>query len=201
MSSTDRPDNETTSSAADQRLLNTYIYDYLVKQSCSATALAFKKEVDIPTISEEEARKRRASDDNPEGSLEKNLDASSQQKEAASRLNGTDDVDIASNSDTSSKNAPADVPIDLEGGFLVEWWTVFWDMFAARQGRPSSSNAASFIAHSQVFAFVEFALTIAALESRTTKWSFRDGSSKWWQRITTRWYSTISISSGPPSHA
>jgi hypothetical protein len=36
-------------------------------------------------------------------------------------------------------------PIDLNSGFLHEWWTVFWDFYNARASKPSSSEAMSFL--------------------------------------------------------
>lgn len=38
--------------------------------------------------------------------------------------------------------APA---IDAPGGFLFEWWSVFWDIFIARTNEKHSEAAASYI--------------------------------------------------------
>lgn len=35
--------------------------------------------------------------------------------------------------------------IDAPGGFLFEWWSVFWDIFIARTNEKHSEAAASFI--------------------------------------------------------
>ena len=35
--------------------------------------------------------------------------------------------------------------IDAPGGFLFEWWTVFWDIFIARTNEKHSEVAASYI--------------------------------------------------------
>jgi hypothetical protein len=35
--------------------------------------------------------------------------------------------------------------IDAPGGFLFEWWSVFWDIFIARTNEKHSDTAASYI--------------------------------------------------------
>lgn len=35
--------------------------------------------------------------------------------------------------------------IDAPGGFLFEWWSVFWDIFIARTNEKHSEAAASYI--------------------------------------------------------
>lgn len=35
--------------------------------------------------------------------------------------------------------------IDAPGGFLFEWWSVFWDIFIARTNEKHSEVAASYI--------------------------------------------------------
>ncbi|KAL9683631.1 hypothetical protein QQ045_015456 [Rhodiola kirilowii] len=37
------------------------------------------------------------------------------------------------------------VAIDAPGGFLSEWWSVFWDIFIARSNQKHSKTAASYI--------------------------------------------------------
>lgn len=134
----------------DQRLLNAYIYDYLVKQSLHETARALCSEADVPTITAEEAKRRADSGDGSEGTLSGAVASGLHRKGLDSSTNGNERARSKSPSDATSKLEPADVAINVEGGFLAEWWTIFWDMFAARQGRPSSNNAASFMAHNQV---------------------------------------------------
>ena len=136
----------------EQRLLNAYILDYLVKQSYADTAQVFAKEVDLPSLVSEDAsneKQSRASKNTLSSALE-TADLQRQSEEA--KANGLDQQlsEESPPSGASPDLGAIDVPIDIEGGFLAEWWTIFWDMFAARQGRPSSSNAANFIAHNQV---------------------------------------------------
>jgi hypothetical protein len=37
------------------------------------------------------------------------------------------------------------VAIDAPGGFLFEWWSVFWDIFIARTNEKHSDAAAAYI--------------------------------------------------------
>ncbi|KAF2583421.1 hypothetical protein F2Q68_00003712 [Brassica cretica] len=39
----------------------------------------------------------------------------------------------------------SDVAIDAPGGFLFEWWSVFWDIFIARTNEKHSEAAAAYI--------------------------------------------------------
>ncbi|XP_031267080.1 transcriptional corepressor LEUNIG_HOMOLOG isoform X1 [Pistacia vera] len=51
---------------------------------------------------------------------------------------------------TEGKVAPDPVAIDAPGGFLFEWWSVFWDIFIARTNEKHSEAAASYIEAQQV---------------------------------------------------
>ncbi|KAJ0053320.1 hypothetical protein Pint_01565 [Pistacia integerrima] len=46
---------------------------------------------------------------------------------------------------TEGKVATDPVAIDAPGGFLFEWWSVFWDIFIARTNEKHSENAAAYI--------------------------------------------------------
>ncbi|KAK9289269.1 hypothetical protein L1049_017745 [Liquidambar formosana] len=48
------------------------------------------------------------------------------------------------------KVAPDPVAIDAPGGFLFEWWSVFWDIFIARTNEKHSENAAVYIEAQQI---------------------------------------------------
>lgn len=41
--------------------------------------------------------------------------------------------------------------IDAPGGFLFEWWSVFWDIFIARTNEKHSDAAASYLEASNFF--------------------------------------------------
>ncbi|CAM6102206.1 unnamed protein product [Calypogeia fissa] len=42
------------------------------------------------------------------------------------------------------------VAIDAPDGFLLEWWTVFWDVFKVQSGQPHSAIAASYVKTQQM---------------------------------------------------
>ncbi|THU48829.1 hypothetical protein C4D60_Mb06t03110 [Musa balbisiana] len=70
------------------KMLDVYIYDYLMKRDLQATAKSFQAE---------------------------------------------------------AKVSSDPVAIDAPGGFLFEWWSVFWDIFIARTNEKHSDAAASYI--------------------------------------------------------
>lgn len=75
------------------KMLDVYIYDYLLKRNLQTTAKAFMAE---------------------------------------------------------GKVAPDPVAIDAPGGFLFEWWSVFWDIFIARTNEKHSEVAAAYIEAQQI---------------------------------------------------
>lgn len=46
-----------------------------------------------------------------------------------------------------------DSAIDAPGGFLFEWWSVFWDIFIARTNEKHSESAAAYLEVSVNFLF------------------------------------------------
>lgn len=46
--------------------------------------------------------------------------------------------------------------IDAPGGFLFEWWSVFWDIFIARTNEKHSDPAASYIEVSLIIHYYKF---------------------------------------------
>ncbi|XP_035817502.1 transcriptional corepressor LEUNIG isoform X4 [Zea mays] len=70
------------------KMLDSYIYDYLLKRNLQNTAKAFQAESNVPS---------------------------------------------------------APVSIDAPGGFLFEWWSVFWDVFIARTNEKHSDSATSYL--------------------------------------------------------
>ncbi|XP_011020662.1 PREDICTED: transcriptional corepressor LEUNIG-like [Populus euphratica] len=53
--------------------------------------------------------------------------------------------DTAKSFMTEGKVAPDPVAIDAPGGFLFEWWSVFWDIFIARTNEKHSETAAAYL--------------------------------------------------------
>ncbi|XP_057443993.1 transcriptional corepressor LEUNIG_HOMOLOG isoform X4 [Lotus japonicus] len=84
------------------KMLDVYIYDYLVKKKLHNTAKSFMTEGKV-------------SPDPVEG-----------------------------------KVSPEPVAIDAPGGFLFEWWSVFWDIFIARTNEKHSETAAAYLEAQQI---------------------------------------------------
>lgn len=110
--------------------LNTYIYDYFVKHQRYDCAKAMLK-ADMPVRTQ---AKRRDGD-----------------------INGAGHMHADSKDDLESK-IPDDVPLagvphDPQGAcFLLEWFSLFWDVFFAHQKRapPASAQAMQYVARTQV---------------------------------------------------
>lgn len=104
--------------------LDVYIYDYLLKRNLHASAKAFQAEGKVST--------------DPVG------------KNMVIMLKWRDLLHIASSYPNwfffffclDCTFIPA---IDAPGGFLFEWWSVFWDIFIARTNEKHSEAAASYI--------------------------------------------------------
>ncbi|ORZ29819.1 hypothetical protein BCR44DRAFT_1039887 [Catenaria anguillulae PL171] len=107
------------------RMLNLYIFDYCRKRNYTATALCFYNEV-------------LASD--PASSS-----AAHPPADTASNPGGTPAAGTHPRVSEFSQIPPVSIPIDSpDGGFLYEWWTVFWDMFKARTMSGGSREALVF---------------------------------------------------------
>ncbi|XP_015574101.1 transcriptional corepressor LEUNIG_HOMOLOG isoform X2 [Ricinus communis] len=65
---------------------------------------------------------------------------------------------------TEGKVAPDPVAIDAPGGFLFEWWSVFWDIFIARTNEKHSEAAAAYIEAQQFKAKEQQQLQIQQLQ-------------------------------------
>ncbi|KAG6783178.1 hypothetical protein POTOM_012621 [Populus tomentosa] len=94
------------------KMLDVYIYDYLVKKKLHATAKSFMTEGKVAPDPVGNVR-------NPTFTLlfEEHI------------LTGTFEC----------------AAIDAPGGFLFEWWSVFWDIFIARTNEKHSETAAAYL--------------------------------------------------------
>ncbi|EEB06399.1 transcription factor [Schizosaccharomyces japonicus yFS275] len=132
-----------SSSRPAQSLLNSYIYDYLVKRDYCAAARIFGQEAQIQTLV------RTTNDSRDERGLRQNADVnkgnvggdSNDESVQAGRNN-------PSNRHDSQKPPPPVLPIDSSAGFLMEWWNIFWDLCDARSGCGSES-AKSYLSYIQ----------------------------------------------------
>jgi hypothetical protein len=60
------------------------------------------------------------------------------------------------------------VPIDAPGGFLYEWWVIFWDIFTAKSNRSTNRDAIAYVEAQQV-KLLPFDILIAAKPKSTPK--------------------------------
>ncbi|EXC24195.1 Transcriptional corepressor LEUNIG [Morus notabilis] len=65
---------------------------------------------------------------------------------------------------TEGKVAMDPVAIDAPGGFLFEWWSVFWDIFIARTNEKHSEPAAAYIEAQQIKAREQQQLQLQQLQ-------------------------------------
>jgi len=114
-----------------QHLLNTYIYDYLLKNQKYDLARSFQIELTINSVS------------------------SMKESPGHRDVNGVND-----NMDTDSKDGihkrPNDLPIPQiptyasDNSFLYDWWCQFWDIYSAQRDRGRPGNAGPYLAHNIV---------------------------------------------------
>ncbi|KAG4302038.1 hypothetical protein PCANB_001919 [Pneumocystis canis] len=152
-----------------QILLNSYIYDYMLKNAWISAARAFIEVAEVPlsgeyrSVNKEELRQL----DGMDGMSGNDKDCCSTGNET--KIDTTTHVGSGvhntlsvvkpessihnSESDTNSAYSgllqPAVIPVDTPGGFLLEWWTVFWDIFNAKSGKGGSDAATAYFAHIQ----------------------------------------------------
>ncbi len=105
--------------------LDVYIYDYLVKRNLQASAKAFLNEGKVSS--------------DPVGML--SVLPSVVVVVVAAILN----ANIAVHGLLVNNCSFGVAAIDAPGGFLFEWWSVFWDIFIARTNEKHSEVAASYI--------------------------------------------------------
>lgn len=107
--------------------LNTYIYDYFLKNEHYALARALHKE--LPIYASPNAGKK--------------------------DVNGAEDS-METDSKEDVQTRPDDLPLptildNTEGSFLYDWWCQFWDIWCAHRRKISSGAVPSqYVAHTQV---------------------------------------------------
>ena len=119
--------NGRSETLSNRQQLNTYIYDYFLKNEHYGLARALQKE--LPIHASPNPGKR--------------------------DVNGVDDV-METDSKEDAQNRPDDLPLpsildNTEGSFLYDWWCQFWDIWSAHRRRiPPGSVPSQYLAHAQV---------------------------------------------------
>ncbi|KAI0121030.1 SOM1 protein [Xylariales sp. AK1849] len=118
-------------------ILNTYIYDYLLKEGLYDTARSFLSTDQPLNVHKDSPGRRR--DEN--GNL----------------LNGVGDDPMDTDSKDEFEKRPSDLPSPnvpqgsgSESGFLYEWFCLFWDMLHAQRNKPGGNpQVGQYINHTQ----------------------------------------------------
>ncbi|KAJ2156372.1 hypothetical protein GGF46_005227 [Coemansia sp. RSA 552] len=139
----------------DKSLLDAYVFDYLKKKGCLQTALVFAEECkDLPLaeITSDDPRVDMAA---VRGDSQKDAAASDRASVGSAADTSSPSPAIAPASapaGTAARAAAAaaasdavgmgfrrvpsvNVPTSTQSGFLLEWWTIFWDVYAATSER------------------------------------------------------------------
>lgn len=107
--------------------LNTYIYDYFLRNSHHRLARAMIE------------NDMKMSTGPPQKTSPKN------------RVNGIDPMDDGAADDLPTPNLPASQLAD--NSFLLDWWVQFWDIFQAAKTRGGPNKGAQYIQHTRVGAW------------------------------------------------
>lgn len=123
--------------------LHDYIYDYLVKMNFKDAAFAFADESKIITSTADDSQ--HTSNKNSD-----TLSASLDSLETNHRTEHPQKSPLSSKKRSTAALPFVKVPIDAPGGFLYEWWVIFWDIFAAKNNRSTNRDAIAYVEAQQV---------------------------------------------------
>lgn len=119
-------------------VLNTYIYDYFLREGMYDSARAMLKSEQTLNIIKDSPGRRRDENGNTLGNGV-----------------GDDPMDTDSKDDLDSKR-PHDLPLPnvpngSDNSFLYEWFCLFWDMLMAQRNKPGiSPQVSQYVSHTQV---------------------------------------------------
>ena len=144
-------------------LLNSYIYDHLIKHGLYKAAKGLWQETDLHPYIRERGENSSPNQDNEGGPPS---------RRATNLKRSHSGMDDHPNSSPNDKNSPRststspnqghndlpvpNVPLQSAGGFLTEWWAVFWDVFAARSNNENASFFAQAYLENQVSLYLVF---------------------------------------------
>jgi hypothetical protein len=133
--------------------LNSYIYDHLLKNGFYQAARGLLNEANLHLV--DGPREDSADQDGDGHTLlprrSTNLKRSQSGMDHPNSSPNNKPNGKSPRSGSNSPNSghadlpPANVPLKAPGGFLREWWGVFWDIYAARSGRAASSFARDYL--------------------------------------------------------
>ncbi|KAJ1850453.1 Transcriptional activator flo8 [Coemansia sp. RSA 2703] len=130
-----------------EALLNAYVFDFLRKKGFHQTAIHFADECkDLPLLD--------TSVDEQVEDLSKTDEASSKGRSSSPAPAKDDDATLkGSHQNLQQRKMPqVSVPINTPQGFLLEWWSIFWDVFAANSERSKTQipdSIRAYVSHQQ----------------------------------------------------
>ncbi|KAI9289804.1 hypothetical protein BC943DRAFT_82993 [Umbelopsis sp. AD052] len=116
--------------------LHDYIYDYLVKMNFKDTAFAFADESKINTSNTVTNDSKKNGD---------SLSAALDSMDTSARVDHTQKSPHSNKKRTPANLPNVKVPFDAPGGFLYEWWVIFWEVFAAKNNRSTNRDAIAYV--------------------------------------------------------
>jgi hypothetical protein len=141
-------------------LLNSYIYDHLLKSGFQQAARGLMNETNLLLVNNPREESSPNQDGDGNSLLPRRATTLKRSQSSMDHPNSSPNDKPNGKSPGSGSNSPhnansdlpaADTP--LKGGFLREWWSVFWDIYAARGGLPASAFANAYL-ESQVFLYL-----------------------------------------------
>ncbi|KAF8474300.1 hypothetical protein BDZ91DRAFT_355188 [Kalaharituber pfeilii] len=126
--------------------LNTYIYDYFLKNHMYDCAQAILREGDVHTNgSRRTSPSRRPQKHDADGSVMTNgMDETMESADGSAPRKTEDGED--SKPEFPLPSVLRDCP---QGCFLFDWWCLFWDIFGIRTGHKGSAQAAQYLTNTQ----------------------------------------------------
>ncbi|CUS12087.1 unnamed protein product [Tuber aestivum] len=136
----------------ERSLLNTYIYDYFLKNDMIESARSLFNEGEVLTLPNDGSRRpspaRRAQKHDPDGSIVNGIDDNPMDTGEGSQRKTEDGEDGTKRGDDLPRpKVPSDCP---HSSFLFDWWCIFSDIFGARNGGVKNPHAAAYVAQTQV---------------------------------------------------
>jgi hypothetical protein len=140
--------------------LNSYIYDHLLKNGFYQAARGLMNETTLLLVNNPREESSPNQDGDGNSLLPRRATTLKRSQSSMDHPNSSPNDKPNGKSPGSGSNSPhnanSDLPaadIPLTGGFLREWWGVFWDIYAARGGHPASAFANAYL-ESQVFLYL-----------------------------------------------
>lgn len=145
--------HEESSEAHNEIQFNSYIYDHLLKNGFyqAARGLLHETQLDLVNGSREDSADQDGDGNTllPRRSINLKRSQSGMDHPNSSpndKPNGKSPRSTSNSPNSGHADLPpANVPLKAPGGFLREWWGVFWDIYAARSGRSASPFAQAYL--------------------------------------------------------